>query len=136
MNTRVLFIIISAAMLVAASPAPRPVWGQVLTPETIRRASFVEGVEAFFRYVDNKGRGYFTAGDFTLPGYHIAYPPVPYPQARAEAPFRCVDADRDGRISQQEYVGYAVRAFDATAQNGLMSPGALARAISSHAGCK
>src|SRR5205085_10653197 len=89
MSTRALLVAITAAMLMAASPARRPVWGQVLTPETVRRESFVQGVEAFFRYVDNKGRGYFTAADLTLTGYHIVYPPLPYPQAGAQAPFRC-----------------------------------------------
>lgn len=139
-NAPVVVVTALAAMFVAASPRPKAVISHGITqaPGQLTRADFVERLEHFYRQIDTKTRGYFTTDDLTLPGHHIPYPPVPYPSP-AEAAFRCVDANRDGRISHEEYVGYGARAFDATAPNGVMenwnlSP--LRRAISSDAGCK
>jgi hypothetical protein len=113
----------------------------VEVPHLISRAEFLDSLKYFYAAVDPKGRGYFTAEDIASIGYHMADPPVIYPRAAAEAPFHCVDANGDGRVTHEEYVGYAARAFDAAAVNGHVEPygrtmNALTRAISSHDGCK
>lgn len=131
MNANVLAL--SAAALLGVSPAP-------IHPRVIgmiqHHGDYVHILERFFGVIDSKGRGYLKARDLTLPGYHIAYPPVPYPQAQLQAPFRCVDVNRDGMISRQEYVEYGARAFDATVGNGWLDPVAFAHAISPRDGCK
>lgn len=134
MTGRILLLSISAATLSAASglaPIQPPVMGLFQ-----HRADYVGHLERFFRVIDTKGRGYFTGDDLVLPGYHIAYPPIPFPQAQLQAPFRCVDANRDGRISQQEYVDYGARAFDATIGIGFFDPVKFSHAIAPSAGCK
>ena len=124
----------SAAMLMAAS-GPPPISTQTIGLVQ-HRADYVKNLEQVYSAIDTKTRGYFTAADLTLPGYHIAYPPVPYPQAQLEAPFRCVDANRDGRISQREYVEYGAHAFDVTVNNGYLDHASFAHAISPSGGCK
>ena len=110
-------------------------------PHLMSRAEFLHSLKYFYAAVDPKSRGYFTAEDIASIGYHMADPPVIYPRARAEAPFHCVDANGDRRITHEEYVDYAGRAFDTAAVNGYVEPwgatmNALTRAISSHVGCK
>jgi hypothetical protein len=138
MNVRFLLIAVMAAPLFAASPPVQPYVVNPMTPLT--RADFIERLERFYRVIDTKAQGYFTAAELTLPGYQIAYPPVPYfPVHGAQAPFRCVDADRDGRITHAEYAEYGVRAFDAAARNRLLLWGdliSLGRAIESDTACK
>jgi hypothetical protein len=127
-----LFVAIAAASHLGAPP-PRPLviqGGKVIQ----YRADYVASLERFFIAIDKKARGYFTAGDLVLPGHHIRYPPVPYPQAMA--PFRCVDANRSGSISQKEYVEYGRRAFDVSERNGYLDPVAIRHAISADGGCK
>jgi hypothetical protein len=137
-NTRFLLAALAAAPLLAASPPVRP---RVVNPTApLTRAEFADRLEQFYRRLDTQARGYFTADDLVLPGYHIAHPPVPYfPAHLATAAFRCVDANRDGKITHAEYTQYGVRAFDATARNGLMLEGdliSMGRAISSDPDCK
>jgi hypothetical protein len=129
-----LLMAMSAATLIPAS-GPPPIQSQTIGLIQ-HRGDYVASLERFFDTVDAKAPGYFAAADRTLPGYHIDYPPVPYPQAQLEAPFRCVDANRDGRISRQEYVDYGARAFDATVRNGYLDHAAFAHAISPNGGCK
>lgn len=139
MNGRFFLVVAVAAPLLAASPPP--VHPPVVNPmKPLTRAEFVERLERFYRRIDSQARGYFTADDLVLPGYHIPHPPVPFfPAHLATAGFRCVDANRDGKITHAEYTEYAMRAFDATARNGLMLEGDLisvGRAISSDSDCK
>lgn len=138
MSARFLLVPVMAATFLAASPPVQVPTVNGMAPLT--RAEFVERLERFYRRIDSKARGYFTADDLVLPGYHIAHPPVPYfPAHLAQATFRCVDANRDGKITHAEYMEYGMRAFDATARNGLMREWDLisvGRAISSDADCK
>jgi hypothetical protein len=138
MNTRFVLIAVAAGPFLAAAPPVQVPSINGMAPVT--RAAFVERLERFYRRIDSEAHGYFTANDLVLPGYHIAHPPVPYfPAHLAQAAFRCVDANRDGKITHAEYMEYAVRAFDATARNGLMLEADLisvGRAISSDADCK
>ena len=134
MNAHVLLSAVIVAPLVAAPHRP---WVQVPTISLIQhRADYVTSLERFFRVIDTKAGGYFIARDLTLPGYHIAYPPVPYPQAQLQAPFRCVDANRDRKITREEYVEYGARAFDATIRDGYLDHVAFAHAVAPTAGCK
>ncbi len=138
MSARFLLLPIMAATFLGASPPVQVPTVNAFAPVT--RAEFVERLERFYRRIDSKARGYFAADDLVLPGYHIAHPPVPYfPAHLAQAAFRCVDANRDGKISHEEYMEYGMRAFDATARNRLMLEGDLisvGRAISSNADCE
>lgn len=139
MNAGVFVFAVMAATFV---PPPQPVQVPVrgVPPRQLSRANFIESLERSYRRFDTKAHGYFTAADLSLPGYPPApSPPVPYFQWQAQAPFRCVDANRDGRISHEEYVGYGARAFDAIARSGVvdnwdLSP--LRRALTSDHGCK
>lgn len=139
MSARFLLVPVMAATLLAASLPPVQV-PTVNGMAPVTRAEFAERLERFYRRIDSDARGYFTAGDLVLPGYHIAHPPVPYfPAHLATTAFRCVDANRDGKITRAEYMEYGMRAFDATARNGLMREFDLitvGRAISSDADCK
>ena len=104
----------------------------------LSRAEFVQRLERFYRKMDPKGHGYSTADDLVLPGYHIADPPVIFALLVVQVPFHCVDANRDGRITEEEYVGYATRAYDAMARNRPVLWGdmiELRRAISSDGAC-
>lgn len=140
MNLVALFVGVAAVIFAGASSRAEPIIPQVRTPHSISRAEFIENLERFYRMMDRKDHGYFTADDLMQPGYHFANPPVIYPLARVEVPFRCVDANRDGKVSHDEYIGYGARAFDATAKTGFIDPwgetmDALARAISSKTNC-
>ena len=137
MNVRLLLVAVVAAPSLAAAPPPVMVPSQA--PSPLSRAEYIERLKAFFRKMDTKGHGYFTADDLVLPGYHIADPPVIF-YPGAQMPFHCVDANRDGRIAEEEYVGYGVRAFDTVASNGVVmmpwNASPLRRAISSDGGCR
>ena len=139
MGAGFLLIPVMAATFLAASPPPVQV-PTVNGMALVSRPEFVERLERFYRRIDSRARGYFTTDDLVLPGYHIAHPPVPYfPAHLAEAGFRCVDANRDGKITHAEYMEYGMRAFDAAAKNGLVRELdliAVGRAISSDADCK
>lgn len=133
-QTPALAIIVSAVALMAAQP-PFAIQLHSIGPNETE-AQYRAILKTFFHEIDTKSRGYFAANDLVLPGYHIAYPPVPYPQAQLQAPFRCVDADRNGRISQQEYVDYGARAFRASFAYQFLDPVKFAHAISPKDGCK
>ena len=138
MNTRFLLVAVATASFLAASPPPVQVPG-VYAFAPVTRTEFVERLDRFYRRIDSKARGYFTADDLVLPGYHIAHPPVPFfPAHLATADFSCVDANRDGKITHAEYMEYGMRAFDAMARNGVVVEGNLilvGRAIESDAAC-
>jgi hypothetical protein len=142
MNAGVCVFALMAATFLPASPPLKPVQVPVrgIAPRQLTRAEFIESLERSFRRFDTQARGYFTAANLSLPGYAPpSSPPVPYFQWQAQAPFRCVDANQDGRISRAEYVGYGARAFEAAARSSVvdnwnLSP--LRRALTSHANCK
>jgi EF hand len=137
MNARSLLVAVMAAPSLAASPPP--IIAPSGVPGPLSRADFVERLDNFFRKMDMKGDGYVTNDDLVLPGHHIADPPIIF-YPGVQMPFHCVDANRDGRISEQEYVAYGERAFDAVATNGtIMMPwnaSQLRRAISTDSDCK
>lgn len=135
MNARFLLVAVMSAPLLAAPPPVQPEGISVFAP--FSRAQFVERLERFYGKMDAKGHGYFTADDLVLPGYHIADPPVIF-YPGAQVPFHCVDANRDGKITEQEYVGYAARVYDAMAGKRPVLGGdliELRRAIGSDAAC-
>ena len=136
MNARFLPVaVMSAPLLAAKAPVQVP---SVSAFAPLTRGEFVERLEGFYRKMDARGHGYITANDLVLPGYHIPDPPVIFAVAVVQVPFHCVDANRDGRIAEEEYVGYAARACDAMARNRPVlwaDTIELRRAISSDAAC-
>lgn len=65
--------VLSAPLLVVTPPIQVPT---VNAFAPLTRAEFVRRLERLYRKMDTHGRGYFTADDLVLPGYHIADPPA------------------------------------------------------------